>query len=65
MIDVTTKHPHGNAYGDKYEKAEGDKYGVPNVPIAQVLADEGLIESLKSEDTKAVVATKPSAPRKD
>lgn len=64
MVWVKTLRPHGNAYGDKYQKAEGAEYELPEAQAKQLVAD-GLAERVKSEaaaDAEAAPAT--GQPRK-
>ncbi len=43
MIEVKVLREHGNSYGDKYTKAKGSTYSLPEEQAA-TLADQGLVK---------------------
>lgn len=52
MQKVRATRPHGNAYGDTYQKEGGAEYRVP-IAIAHTLAEAGLVELIDDQDKGA------------
>ena len=51
MVEVIVTAPHGNSYGDDYQKAEGDIYAVP-LDVARSLKRDGLVDFEEPEDAE-------------
>jgi hypothetical protein len=52
MIKVRALREHGNRFGEKYRKAEGDEYDVPESDAVS-LAAQGLVASIDDETQPA------------
>ena len=65
-MKVKTLIPHMNGYGDKFEKAKGDEYEVPDVHAGPLIA-AGLVEDpaarppRPARSPKAKPAARPAA----
>lgn len=47
-MKVKALKPHNNGYGEKFTKAKGDTYEVPD-GSAKMLIDKGFVEEVKSD----------------
>lgn len=54
-MKVKTLIPHQNGWGDKFDKAKGDEYDLPEADAAGLI-EEGLIEAVAEKPAKGADA---------
>lgn len=52
MVTVTAIAEHGNSYGERWQKKDGDQYGVP-ADVAASLARDGLVRLPEAKKARA------------